>query len=589
MADLGDRPSDDSLSVSSLPLSQSGSSSSDSLTSISHATGGAFSLLRRARSVKDQLEIVNEAALPEEISQLPKIWMFNYPHLKVEWLHKKRKRWSKVDQYGERYVRLGDDNTSLGEYWLCNLCMQKGQTSLYATPNGQTSTSKGHLQKAHGLLIGPAYERAESDGSIPPHRRQKTLQESLKKVLTNSCGLAVNELYQAIMHDEDDSVLDLAHRRRIRCVNHELNLGAIGFLDGTLKEVLKKLAIGSETRESLQKEAEFSRNGFLQLTRGELREEELLEFGQALWNRRELGGLMVKQDNATRCNSFFESAKRALQLKDPIEIFQRRMLNERDLKRRLPTEYSLDDDDWSFLCIAVDVLEPFFCLTKRFESREPRFAEVAASLHFLRDFLHRKRGIYSDGLANPEMSGPDFTGGSIFVGDQRPTLQPITPPNTQSELFANQPQEQRWQLTRHKEGASDAGTTVGVDHGNSGGSVSFSDGQNLRALRASLTIAIGKMDKYIATLEDSPAYWATMILHPGLKKRWIEKYLPEEQAQRITHGFEKFFDEEYNKPGPLVIQQASHSQSGYLVDEDFYDKPEDIAPKDELTDVGLDS
>ncbi|SCV57416.1 uncharacterized protein FFB14_15150 [Fusarium fujikuroi] len=152
------------------------------------------------------------------------------------------------------------------------------------------------------------------------------------------------------------------------------------------------------------------------------------------------------------------------------------------------------------------------------------------------------------------MSGPDFTGGSIFVGDQRPTLQPITPPNTQSELFANQPQRQRWQPTRHKEGASDEGITLGVDHGNSGGPVSFSDGQNLRALRASLTIAIGRMDKYIATLEDSPAYWAAMILHPSLKKRWIEKYLPEEQAQRITHGFEKFLDEEYNKPGPLVIQ-----------------------------------
>jgi hypothetical protein len=170
MADLGDRPSDDSLSVSSLLLSQS---------------GGAFSLLRRARSVKDQLVIASEAVLHEEISQLPKIWVFNYPHLKVVWLHKKRKRWSKVDQHGERYVRLGDDNTSLGEYWFYNLCMQKGQTSLYASSNGQTSPSKVHLQKAHGLLIGPAYECAESDGSIPPHRRQNTLQESLKKVLTS--------------------------------------------------------------------------------------------------------------------------------------------------------------------------------------------------------------------------------------------------------------------------------------------------------------------------------------------------------------------------------------------------------------------
>ncbi|KAK2684307.1 hypothetical protein QWA68_016967, partial [Fusarium oxysporum] len=157
------------------------------------------------------------------------------------------------------------------------------------------------------------------------------------------------------------------------------------------------------------------------------------------------------------------------------------------------------------------------------------------------------------------------------------------PPNTQSELFSNQPQWRRWQPTRHKEGARDAGLSVDAEHGNSGGSICFSDRQSLRALRANLTIAIGKMDKYIATLEDSPSYWAAMTLHPGLQKRWIEKHLPEEQAQRIIHGFKKFFDEEYSKQGPLVIQQASHSRSSYLVDEDFYDKPEDIAPKDELT------
>jgi hypothetical protein len=31
-----------------------------------------------------------------------------------------------------------------------------------------------------------------------------------------------------------------------------------------------------------------------------------------------------------------------------------------------------------------------------------------------------------------------------------------------------------------------------------------------------------------------------------------------------------------------VIQQASHNRSSYLIDEYFYDKPEIIAPKDEL-------
>lgn len=181
----------------------------------------------------------------------------------------------------------------------------------------------------------------------------------------DSCDLAVNELFQALLPN-DDSVHDLARRRRIRCVNHELNLGATGFLDGMLKEVLKKLPLQSAARESLQEEADFLENWrqsgsiqklhdlmgwirrspqrrekFLQLTRGELTEEELLEFGQVLWNTRELGGLMVKQDNAARWNSFFESAERALLLKDPIEIFQQRMLNERDSKKRLPSEYSL--------------------------------------------------------------------------------------------------------------------------------------------------------------------------------------------------------------------------------------------------------
>ncbi|KAL6402721.1 hypothetical protein AUP68_14055 [Ilyonectria robusta] len=637
--------------------------------------------------------------------------------------------------------------------------MQQGQTRLYATPNGQTSTSKGHLQKAHGLLIGPADESSES-GDSRPHRRQKTLQESLRKVLVSkstaqlfretllgwvtganipfagiehplfrqllyflnkdllqellpqsgdtvktwvkaefeaekellknelvsspykkhlafdlwtspnqyallginvhfvdnsqklqsrllalkrvfgshsgenlapvlqgvvedfaisetlgyltadnadSCDLAVNELFQALLPD-DDSVLDLARRRRIRCVKHELNLGARGFLDGTLKEVLKKLPLQSEARESLQEEADFLKNWrqsgsiqklhdlmgwirrspqrrekFLQLTRGELTEEELLEFGQVLWNTYELGGLTVKQDNATRWNSFFESAKRAVQLKDPIEIFQRRMLNERDSKKRLPAEYSLKDDDGSFLSIAVDLLEPFLYLTKRFEGREPRFAEVAASLHYLLDYLQRQRNIYTNELANPQMAGPDFVGASIFVGDVRPALQPITPPNTQSDIFSSRPQRQRCQTARYKDGADDAEIAGNAENDNFEDSADFSDRQNLRALRASLTVAIHKIDKYVAPLEDSPTYWAAMILHPGLKKRWIEKYLPEEHAWRIIQGFNKFFDEDYNKQGPPVTTQISQTRSNYLIDEDFYDKPEELPPKDELT------
>lgn len=123
---------------------------------------------------------------------------------------------------------------------------------------------------------------------------------------TDSGDLAVRELFQALLPD-NNLVLDLARRRRIRYVNHELNLSATGFLDGTFKEAIKKLPPQSEERRLLQEEDDFldnwrqsgpiqrlhdlmgwirrstqRREQFLQLTRGKLIEEELLEFGQVL-------------------------------------------------------------------------------------------------------------------------------------------------------------------------------------------------------------------------------------------------------------------------------------------------------------------
>jgi hypothetical protein len=756
MSELDDHFSDDSSSEMSLTPSQSASQSSGSFTNLPHAGGDAFSTLRRARSVKDQLEVVDEANLSAEVGLLPKIWMHDKPYIKTKWLHKKRKRWSKVDEYGERYVKLDRDDSSLGEYWLCNLCMQQGRTSLYATTNGATTNAKSHLQKDHRLLIGIESSDGdnEADHSEPSPRRQKTLQESLRKALVtkttgqlfrntllgwlvganiplsgiehplfrqllcllnkdllqellphsgdtvrawmkaefeaekellknelarspykkhltfdlwtspnqyallgitvhfvdhsqqlqfrllalkrifgshggenlgpvlqgviedfalfetigyltadnaDSGNSAARELFQALL-PQDDSAPDLARRRRIRCVNHELNLGATGFLDGTFKEAIKKLPPLSEERQSLQEENDFLENWrqsgsiqrlhnlmgwirrgaqrreqFLQLTRGELTEEDLLEFGQVLWDTRELGGLMVKQDNDTRWNSFFESAKRALQLKDPIEVFQRRMVNEKDPKKRLPEEYLLRDDDWRFLGIAVDVLEPVFRLTKRFEDRGPRIAEVAASLHYLLDHFRRQRSIYVDDIANPAMDGPDFAGASVFVGHQLPALQPIAPPNTQSEIFSDRPQRERRQPARYRDGTNDAEIAENDD------SSDFADRQTLRALRASLAVAIYKIDKYVATLEDSPAYWAAMILHPGLKKRWIEKHLSEEHAQRIIQGFKKFFDQDYNKQSSPAPGQSAQTRPNYLIDDDFYDKPEDLLLKHEIT------
>jgi len=320
------------------------------------------------------------------------------------------------------------------------------------------------------------------------------------------------------------------------------------------------------------------REQFIQLTRGELTEEELLEFGQVLWNVDDLGGLMVKQENDTRWNSYLESAKRALQLKDPLEIFQRRMVHEKDPKKRLPLEYCLGDDDWSFLGITIQILEPFLRLTKRFESREPRISEVAASLHFLIDHLRRQEQIYNDDLINPSMTGPDFAGSSIFAGHTLPRT-PVAPPTTQSAVFSDRPRRQRRLPLRYRDNIDE------VDHSDDEETPHFFDRDNLRALRASLAIAIHKIEKYVAVLEHSPAYWAAMILHPGLKKRWIERNLSQRKTTEILQTFGEFFDAQYDQRDTSLPagQQTFRLGAHHLTDEDFYDKPEDLALKDEVT------
>jgi len=101
-------------------------------------------------------------------------------------------------------------------------------------------------------------------------------------------------------------------------------------------------------------------------------------------------------------------------------------------------------------------------------------------------------------------------------------------------------------------------------------------------LRASIGIAIHKIKNY---LDQSPADWAAMILHHGLK-RWIEKHLPNQQADSVIENFKVFFKQNYDQDGNMSGDQQVPSiqvQSVYLIDEDFYDKAEDVITKDEVT------
>ncbi|KAG7410240.1 putative AC transposase [Fusarium oxysporum f. sp. raphani] len=415
---------------------------------------------------------------------------------------------------------------------------------------------------------------------------------------------AVNEIIAALLPDVQPQ------ERRIRCTNHIYNLGATSYLEGKLKDVLKSLESQPAEQAALRMILDFleewrptgafvrihnlqgwvrrssqRREGFLQYAQGKLSEEEVDEFGEVLW---EVSQLMLLQDNDTRWNSFFTAVERAFRLKDPIEIYTTVMSRHADKTKRIPEEYLLSQDDWHLLAITLAA------------GRVPRFAEAAASLFYLVDHLRKQLAEYSDSdriFPGPEIEGPER---EIRVGDaplrfaaaqgsSPPSSPPVSPPAAQSQ----RPQRNVGLPHKYRDSVIDLpGRPVGsinppVELEDSGAEevLEQEDGEeegsqrqwrekwpnlpskpeiadlNLRAIRGCITCAIYKLEKYVTLLEDSPAYWTAMILHPAFKDKWIREYLPGEHANRIVDRFKQFFGRDYNNlpTQPTPIQKKTKS------------------------------
>ncbi|KAF4341641.1 hypothetical protein FBEOM_4425 [Fusarium beomiforme] len=312
---------------------------------------------------------------------------------------------------------------------------------------------------------------------------------------------AVNEIIAAHLPDVQPQ------ERRIRCVNHIYNLGATSYLEGKLKDVLKRFESQPAEQAALQKVLNFleewrptgafvrihnlqgwvrrssqRREGFLQYAQGKLSDEEVDEFGEVLWEK-ELSG------------------------------------------------------------------------------RVPRFAEAAASLFYLVDHLRKQLAEYSDSdrvFPGPEIEGPER---EIRVGDAplrfaaahgRP-VGSINPPvaleDSGAEEILEQEDEEEGSQRQRCEKWPNPPSKAEIDD------------VNLRAVRGCITYAIYKLEKYVTLLEDSPAYWTAMILHPAFKDKWIREYLPGEQAKRMVDSFKQFFDRDYNKlpTQPTPIQKKTKS------------------------------
>ena len=167
-----------------------------------------------------------------------------------------------------------------------------------------------------------------------------------------------------------DSTVKEHSARRLRCTGHVINLVVKAFLFGTDADSFEVDVTSAHELSNEQRELALWRkkgpvgklhNMVHHIRRTPQRRERFFRF--QLHGDSEIEQLMVVADNATRWNSTYSMIERAMRLKDPIDLFGARSLDD-DM-----VEDQLSQDDWDQLTRILALLKPFKDLTMRMESR----------------------------------------------------------------------------------------------------------------------------------------------------------------------------------------------------------------------------
>ncbi|KAK2666699.1 hypothetical protein RAB80_017816 [Fusarium oxysporum f. sp. vasinfectum] len=150
------------------------SSSSSFETTQSVAGNSALSNLRRTRSVASQLATVRPEHLDvAQPSSLPSLYIDGLRYVLEDWIHKKRRRsLSWILRYGKYVIRLSDDGTAGGRYWVCGLCDARNQVKILEAK--ATTSPIYHLNNDHHIYKpstahdnGPDSEPESSNRTSP--------------------------------------------------------------------------------------------------------------------------------------------------------------------------------------------------------------------------------------------------------------------------------------------------------------------------------------------------------------------------------------------------------------------------------------
>ena len=331
---------------------------------------------------------------------------------------------------------------------------------------------------------------------------------------------------RTFLRTSDPTVTDeVIKAHRIRCFGHVVNLAAKAFLFGKNAEAFEQehlvnvaLAHQMQEREAWRKHGAVGK--LHNLATFIRRTPQRIEFFKRISRHQEPGfedcqwnektqNLGILVDNATRWNSTLDMIIRALAKREELEMFVARTDCEADRSKRVPMEDHLTNNDWLILAETAEILKPFRSLTIRLESRAVQAThgalwEALPAIELLLEHLENMKIQYQE--YTPVAGHPP--------ADQAPRSQP--PPDQQA---ADEPPahstRRRRQIPSHQL-PSQASPPVPAIQGPE-------DDASRRQIRVAINHAWDKLDKYYTLTDETPAYVAALVLHPGQKWQYFEK------------------------------------------------------------------
>jgi hypothetical protein len=325
--------------------------------------------------------------------------------------------------------------------------------------------------------------------------------------------------------------------RRLRCSGHKINLVARAMLWGVDEEAFENelAAIDLEDHDLSiwRKKGPLGkmRNTIIWIRSSPQRNEAFKQLQQEHPLISKISELHVPND--TRWNSMWDAIDVFIKLRPAIEDFYHKAHAEwqdywnkiTDHGRKPPPEKRrkkpafLDDfitqDDWSIIVIYNGLLQPLYQVTQRLEGKgggasHGAIWQVIPAMEKLLTHLEVAKQEYS--IVRPTQDYTMVNSQTSTVFDSQDLHEPVPAPVRAKRGRPKQSQSQSQSMPPAPPPTREA---LAEDP--------FKNTLEYRMLCVGINLAWQKLDEYYSKTDQSPVYVAAVVLHPGLKWKWLEK------------------------------------------------------------------